>query len=762
MRILVKTPTKSFEYEAPDGRSNFTVGKRTGNDVILEGSETAANLHVRIESFIGRWSFSDQFTDHGTQYNGNREFSHELKAGDVLTLGDCTVQVLSIDGNTTPPAPQEAWKPNFDAGSQMPPSPIEVSTQTPSDDLVWGRDPVHEDLCEDDLDDPLFQGYLASLLIGRQPSAAEMLELQLEAHRLAHETRNDASDEVIENEVLPLLNKERALSQGQPPAQAPTPETRQPSAAHVQRIAAWALFEFFKQTGHDFSKDSQAQARLHEAATRAVIELDSAKSTEINLPFIAANQSGPLHLQVTLERKHLHQEPGKPVERELRRPEQVATIGRARNRRPVTADENRKRVVSIVISCAVVIVFVIASIMAPAFFDPDDEVTPPTEHAQANYEKQRISALDERKQLEEQLKAAIKLIAQNKNVPAHERIDQLIALEAAAEMAGIDIKYDASRTRRTLDSALLSEVSREYQKAGSELYELRATGDFTGAMQRLEALAAWVAVSEHHAAPAERYEVPKWISERQADVLHESERHVATVLFNADQALARSDFALAADVMIGLERGVLSDTDRELFEAERAEYLLQAAAQQDGTIPAPIPEFERAKHRLPTAGTGKLANGGESSVRTRFGRMLSEVEDALRQDEYEPRVFTALGREITLHGHTSNSLGRLVVKRPHGAGHFEYAVTSRLGNLPSSIRLALVEMDERPALPDQMGLLVYCFDNGLWDDAGRIAFQIRHAFPDLAEDLNTYLAGKWKAEVPEGGFPERDGRVVRE
>ena len=505
---------------------------------------------------------------------------------------------------------------------------------------------------------------------------------------------------------------------------------------------------------------------MRDAATKAVIELDSVKSTEINLPFITANASGPQHLQVKLQRKHLHQEPGTPVERELKRPDQASYGPDVRKRQGdrkrshANAELWKRRLRGMLVGCVVLIM--VGAIVAPEFLRSDDEASPEAERQQAQAEAERATALDERKELEAQLKAAIKLIAQNKNVPAHERLDQLVALETAAELKGIDIKYDASRTRRVLDSALLSEVSREYQKAGSELYELRATGDFTGAMQRLADLEAWVALSEHHTAPAERYEVPKWISERQAEVLAESDRHISTVLFNADQALARGDFALAADVMIGLARGMLSDADREIFGAERDAHVLQAAAQQEGSIPAPTPVFDRSKDRVPTANTGKLAHGGESSGRTRFGRMLSEIEDGLRKDDYVPRAFTALGREITLQSRANSSLGRLVVKRPHGAGHFEYEVTSRLGNLPADLRLALVEMDERPALADKMSLLVFCFDNGLHADAGRVAFQIKQAFPELADDMNTYLAGKWKAEIPEGGFPERDGRIVKE
>jgi len=72
-----------------------------------------------------------------------------------------------------------------------------------------------------------------------------------------------------------------------------------------QRIIEWLLGEFKKDTGMDLSKDQQALQRLKEAAERAKIELSSATQTEINLPYITADATGPKHLVVTLTRAKL-------------------------------------------------------------------------------------------------------------------------------------------------------------------------------------------------------------------------------------------------------------------------------------------------------------------------------------------------------------------------------------------------------------------------------------------------------------------------
>jgi molecular chaperone DnaK len=73
------------------------------------------------------------------------------------------------------------------------------------------------------------------------------------------------------------------------------------------RIMDWLIEEFKKDHGIDLRKDRMALQRLKEAAERAKIELSSAQETEINLPFITADQSGPKHLVMKLTRAKLEQ-----------------------------------------------------------------------------------------------------------------------------------------------------------------------------------------------------------------------------------------------------------------------------------------------------------------------------------------------------------------------------------------------------------------------------------------------------------------------
>jgi molecular chaperone DnaK len=74
-----------------------------------------------------------------------------------------------------------------------------------------------------------------------------------------------------------------------------------------QRIIEWIIAEFKKSDGIDLGKDRMALQRLKEAAEKAKMELSTVMETDINLPFITADQSGPKHLQQRLSRSKFEQ-----------------------------------------------------------------------------------------------------------------------------------------------------------------------------------------------------------------------------------------------------------------------------------------------------------------------------------------------------------------------------------------------------------------------------------------------------------------------
>jgi molecular chaperone DnaK len=84
-----------------------------------------------------------------------------------------------------------------------------------------------------------------------------------------------------------------------------------------QRLIDWIIAEFKKDQGIDLSKDKMVLQRLKEAAEKAKIELSGTLETEINLPFITADASGPKHLVMKLTRSKFEQLVGDIIEKSL-------------------------------------------------------------------------------------------------------------------------------------------------------------------------------------------------------------------------------------------------------------------------------------------------------------------------------------------------------------------------------------------------------------------------------------------------------------
>ncbi|NJN19498.1 MAG: molecular chaperone DnaK [Oscillochloris sp.] len=83
------------------------------------------------------------------------------------------------------------------------------------------------------------------------------------------------------------------------------------------RIIEWLAIEFQKEHGIDLRGDRMALQRLKEASEKAKMELSSVMQTEVNLPFITADSSGPKHLNLTLSRAKLEQLTGELIERSM-------------------------------------------------------------------------------------------------------------------------------------------------------------------------------------------------------------------------------------------------------------------------------------------------------------------------------------------------------------------------------------------------------------------------------------------------------------
>src|SRR6202171_3994866 len=84
-----------------------------------------------------------------------------------------------------------------------------------------------------------------------------------------------------------------------------------------QRIIDWLIQEFKKETGVDVSRDQMALQRLKEAAEKAKIELSTVLETELNLPFLTADASGPKHMNTKLTRSRFQEMVADILERSI-------------------------------------------------------------------------------------------------------------------------------------------------------------------------------------------------------------------------------------------------------------------------------------------------------------------------------------------------------------------------------------------------------------------------------------------------------------
>ena len=103
-----------------------------------------------------------------------------------------------------------------------------------------------------------------------------------------------------------------------------------------QRIIDWLADEFKKENSINLREDRQALQRLKEAAEKAKIELSSTMQSEINLPYITADASGPKHLVTTLTRSKLEQLTGELVQKSLKPVQQALSDA---NLKPSDIDE---------------------------------------------------------------------------------------------------------------------------------------------------------------------------------------------------------------------------------------------------------------------------------------------------------------------------------------------------------------------------------------------------------------------------------------
>lgn len=906
MRLAIKTPTREFEFTARDGAANIVIGNRSYDDLPITDDPGVSGPHVRLEFFIGKWTFSDQFSNAGTIHNGSRKSSGELSQGDVLTLGGTTLRVLDLAGrsgataglsnapasnvsnfevpdmpkaDTSWPPPGEA-KPAFssnDPGSLMaanvssslavPPSaPLhtpavaELPAGNPADmsraqlvDLLFaalveaakredgldvndaeelneyrqlaergvaGTTParvawvyvpllVTGDALNFDVEDEIkgeLEGEVGDLTEGERKiydfllaEAERAAGRQLSVEALVRERLADAASDADtelhgSNSVevnVPWLSATEAgpvhlcikvsAFAGQyrvdttlpapampplPAAPAIAPQTLREimaaksepapadgaNAIFVQRIAERLAREFLNQHGTDPRRDAGAAKRLNEAAHKAVVELEHSKTTQVNLPFLISDATGPKHLDVEVHRRHLHE-----------RAEDEAAPHRTppSSGMPSVAGSKKGGAGGIVVAVAVILVAVGAAAFGALSGQADSEV------AEAEIKK-TIEEGNRKAEARERVQKALREVTRRDTATTPEQqLRALAELQQRAEQEDLGLAQDFSRAESDLKNRVYAELARRYNAVALDVRLSLEAGKLAEADNKRAAFMKYVEADELRARPAATLQIEQWNIDRVAEIEADNKRLIADKLEAAEYALELKDYAKAAECIGAIAEGaILKGTHRTWMQTEQKAWQALAQQQAEGKIDPPL---KRAPERpkLPAFPRNDLLPLGGTTVARNLSALQQRVITAFREGKMNEVTITRRGHKTVAFGVPQSSMIRLVVSRPYLKSDqveqvLEYEAVEQLRNMPDDAQLGLLWAAPDKTTADWLGIMHFCFDRGFADKAGEAALQIRWLEPEKTRELDELLAAKWSKPIPSGGFPERDGRVVPE
>jgi len=325
--------------------------------------------------------------------------------------------------------------------------------------------------------------------------------------------------------------------------------------------------------------------------------------------------------------------------------------------------------------------------------------------------------------------------------------------------------WDLERTRRNLDVALMTEMSKRYNEDSSLIYDLIQADAYDAAFKRLEALRDYSQKTEYHKAHLEVTGLKDYIDPKFKEIEAQNAAFITDEVILADHYRALHDFRGARETVSGLlAKARVESLLKSCAQHEVTQLRAWELEQEAGKRAAPRAPFDKKKWKLPAAPKSDLMPEGESG-RWRFTSALTnKLSKAARAGELEGVVTVYHGREAVVGKWVSYRL-TLEIQRPMpddtGETHnFKFSVMRQPSELPTATQLALFEQFKEPTRDEYLGMLLYCYDNGLMEDAPRLAWKLWKADPSVKADLDKLLAAKLGIEVPAGGFIEKDGKLV--
>lgn len=523
----------------------------------------------------------------------------------------------------------------------------------------------------------------------------------------------------------------------------------------VNRLKNLLAAEFERSANVRIHEDPIAMTRVEDAATKAVIELEHARTSEVNLPFLRANEHGPQHLRFTVERKHLHErapDEQQPHRTPPSRPADLPGSSRARSK-----PSNKGGAIFAGIFIAVVAFFIIFGAVMDSIDQEDARIT---ELIEAEREEKATATREELiKQLNE--------LSRRKDLPPEDLIEAIDAIEMLADQNNIDIDYNLEATLAHLKRTVYSQLSLQFNKVSGEVYDLTSKGTLVAAEAAREDFHKHYTGNVHRAEAAKQMKLDEWNERATSSIARANRDLIEKRLREADEALDLREYAKAADAIDDIvANAVIESLDRTWFKTEVNAWREVAKQQADGRRDPAIEKPKRPARPPATPRNDLYPLGG-----TTASRLLTAVRERtlmmLRDNGTASVPTTFRGYSAAATGNSRNSIvtlkvSRFFLRRADLKRSFEFETEAVFQNLPAETQLGLMKALPDLSLDNLLGMLHLCFENHLDTDVGLLASRIRAEFPHTVADLDQVLAAKWAVPVPEGGFPERDGRVVPE
>lgn len=784
MKLRIETPHGAREFVPRDGASYLVIGNRPGDDICIADDPGVSGPHARIECFLGKWSFTDQFSGTGTLHNGQQKYNGDLAAGDVLQVGSTRIVVQQLDGAAAKP---QAAAPAADAFSvnAMQADPFAV----PESSAFKTAEPVF---------DAEFETAPApSVAEAASSAAAPVADAEELYQRMAAALRREGDDPEVDQEERDHLRKAARDALARHPERASQwlalLADKQVDAHDVvdhitgeqdadlsdlnteeRQVVDYVVDQFQRAHGVSLRGDTLAMQRIADAAEEAVPRLHRRGWDEINLPFITAGAQGPLHLNVRVIPSAIGLSRQQPEQATQGRPHFQVLPGGKKAR---AAGCGPLVIVGGIV--ALVLVLGVGIAMFTAMPDPeqpfdvawDEDMPHPARQAPVarnaaqpggNTGKVIVPVADgmsaERaKELEKILNG---LADHTKEENAEQNLNTLETVEAeCARFRQHGLRWPLERARTNVELSLMQKMQKRYGQDNGDIYELTQQSNYREAAARLAALDTYLNQTKTHTALAARMAMDEYLADQPGRITRGNAEYVGQRFAATAEALGRDDFAAAAAALGGLSAlAILDQPVLEGVNTELAAIAAKAAQQKAGELPAARKPFDVRKDRLPASRISTLLPEGDATGLKTMRDLNKRLEKALKDGALVATPVAFFGQAAELAQPDDWRL-KLKVTRPLPEGATTYEMRYGLHQLPSQTKLSLLETQAQ-GRNDLLALTMHAFEYGLLDDAARLACALWKADPEVKAELDELLATKLKIAVPEGGFVERDGRLV--